>query len=49
MTILDAIKRLQEIYAEQGTMEIKFDCPDCGKSFSPNKIIPETHTIIIKE
>jgi len=43
MTILDTIKKLQEIHDKLGTMEIKLDCPDCGKSFIINRVIPEVH------
>lgn len=39
MTIADAIARLEQIRAKHGDVEVFFDCPACGRSFTPSTAV----------
>lgn len=39
MTIAEAVRRLQEIASKHGDTEVYFDCPKCGTSFTPNRVV----------
>ena len=39
MTTSQAIERLQQLEKEHGPVEVYFDCPACGKSFTPNTVV----------
>lgn len=39
MTLDKAIEVLLALKAAHGNVELYFDCPYCGKSTSPNKIV----------
>lgn len=39
MTISQAISHLQDLRKKHGDVEVYFDCPDCFKSFTPNRTV----------
>lgn len=39
MNISDAIARLKKLEAKHGNVEVYFDCPKCGQSFTPNTTV----------
>ena len=39
MTITEAIDQLQKQRATYGEVEVYFDCPQCGESFTPNRVV----------
>lgn len=39
MTVTEAIEQLTKIAAKHGSVEVYFDCPECGKSFTPNAVV----------
>lgn len=38
MKISEAVKRLQKMADKHGDVEVYFDCPKCGQSFTPNTL-----------
>jgi uncharacterized protein (UPF0212 family) len=39
MTIDKAIAQLETIKSRHGNVEVYFDCPKCGQSFTPNVLV----------
>ena len=39
MTISQAIKLLNDLRNQAGDVLVYFDCPKCGESFAPNKVV----------
>lgn len=39
MNTSEAIRRLQKIAEKHGDVEVYFDCPKCGQSFTPNTTV----------
>ena len=43
MTISEAIFQLQGLEAKYGKVNVYFDCPKCGSSFTPDSVVVAVH------
>jgi len=39
MNIMEAIEQLKKLQEKHGDVKVYFDCPWCGKSFAPDKVV----------